>query len=155
MSNNFLEVKNVSKKFGHFTAVNDVSFSLQKGKAFALLGESGCGKSVTALSIMNLIDLPGRINSGNIYFKKNDKVIDITELGKMSKKMRSIRGKEISMIFQDPMSSLNPVLTIGDQVIETIRLHKKITKRNAYLETIDLLNNVGLPSPKKTIKNLS
>ena len=126
---NLLSVDRLSTCFrtqdGVATAVQDVSFVIPKGKTFALVGESGCGKSVTALSIMRLIpDPPGKITDGKIFFDGND-LLKLPE-----NKIRQVRGNRIAMIFQEPMTSLNPVFTVGDQIVEAITLHqKKVTMR--------------------------
>jgi peptide/nickel transport system ATP-binding protein len=121
-------------------AVNGMSLSLDHGKTLGLVGESGCGKSVTAFSILRLIYPPGRIESGEIIYKGRDILILDEE------EFRKIRGKEISMIFQEPMTSLNPVFKIGYQISETIRLHLKKDKEEAQDLTIDLLKQVGIPN---------
>lgn len=145
-----LEVKNLKTRFkteeGIITAVDDISFSLEKGKTLGIVGESGCGKSVTALSILRLIPSPpGEIVSGEILYKgKNLLQLPIPD-------MRKIRGNEISMIFQEPMTSLNPVFTIGDQIIEAVRLHQKASKSVAIEKAIDMLKLVGIPAPEKRV----
>lgn len=122
------------------TAVNGVSFSVERGTTVALVGESGSGKSMTALSIMRLLPPAGFIQSGEIR-------LDGTELISLSEEeMRSVRGSRISMVFQEPMTSLNPVLRIGEQVIEPLMLHKGIARKDAILQGADLLNRVGIPS---------
>jgi oligopeptide/dipeptide ABC transporter ATP-binding protein len=127
-------------------AVDGVSWSLPKGKTLSLVGESGCGKSVTALSIMRLVpDPPGRIVSGEILFQGMD-------LAKASeKKLRRIRGNRIAMIFQEPMTSLNPVYTIGDQITEAIELHQNVHGREAWDRAIDMLKQVGIPAPEQRV----
>lgn len=123
--------------------VDGVSLSLKKGETIGVVGESGSGKSVTALSILRLLDKGGKIVNGQIYFKGNNLTkIDMRE-------MRSIRGNEISMIFQEPMTSLNPVYTIGQQIRETIKAHKTPNKVNSNERGIELLKLVGIPSPKE------
>lgn len=124
-------------------AVRDLSFSLGEGKTLGLVGESGCGKSVTAFSILRLIYPPGRIESGNIVYR------DSELLSLPREEMRGIRGKEIAMIFQEPMTSLNPVFKIGYQISETIRLHLDKSKEDAREMAIDLLDQVGIPSPEQ------
>ena len=126
--NKILSIEGLSTHFftddGVARAVQDVSFSIKKGKTFALVGESGCGKSVTALSIMGLIPAPqGKIVSGKVVFN------DCDLLGFTEKQMRKIRGNKIAMIFQEPMTSLNPVYTVGNQIAEAIKLHQK---KNSY-----------------------
>ena len=128
-------------------AVDDVSLSLRKGEVLGLVGESGCGKSVTALSILRLIPKPpGEIVAGEIIFGKYGDLTRITEA-----EMRKIRGNEISMIFQEPMTSLNPVFRIKYQLVETIRLHQHLLKNEALNRAIEMLELVGIPSPEKRI----
>lgn len=124
-------------------AVRNVSMTMEKGKTIGLVGESGCGKSVTAFSILRLINPPGVIESGNIIYRGKD-------IMKMSgEEIRSIRGKEIAMTFQEPMTSLNPVFKIGYQISETIMLHLKKNKKEAKELAVDLLKKVGIPNPEK------
>jgi len=146
-----LKIDNLSTHFsteeGLAKAVQDVSFEIKKGKTFALVGESGCGKSVTALSVMRLIpDPPGKIVSGRILL--NDKnLLDFRE-----KKMRAVRGNMISMIFQEPMTSLNPVFTVGNQIVEAIRLHQKKNSKQAWADAVDVLRKVGIGDPQARVK---
>lgn len=145
-----LEIRNLETSFatdeGKVKAVDDVSFSVYKGKTLGIVGESGCGKSVTSLSIMRLIpNPPGTIEGGQILYKGKD-------LLKFSpREMRAIRGNEISMIFQEPMTSLNPVFTIGDQIGEAVILHQKLSSKEARNKTIEMLKLVGIPSPEKRV----
>lgn len=134
--------------FRETIAVDHISFELHKGEAIGIVGESGSGKSVTALTIMHLLQTPpAQYASGNIYFKsKHNGVIDLLALD--NHKLRTIRGNEIGMIFQEPMSSLNPVFTCGDQVSEAIRVHQRISAKEAKEKTIDLFNEVQLPRPE-------
>ena len=129
MAENILQVKNLKTYFhteaGLVKAVNDVSFNVEKGKTLGIVGESGCGKSITSLSIMGLVERPGKIEGGEILFEGED-LLKMTEA-----QMRNIRGKKIAMIFQEPMTSLNPVYTIGQQLIEALLLHEKMTKQEA------------------------
>jgi oligopeptide/dipeptide ABC transporter ATP-binding protein len=127
---------------GILRAVDGVSFHVEEGEVVGIVGESGCGKSVTALSIMRLVPRPGRIVGGEILFKGQD-LLKLDE-----RRMRRIRGKEISMIFQEPMSSLNPVLTVGEQIAEAIRLHSDTGRREAWREAVESLAKVGIPSPE-------
>lgn len=148
MSDLLLEVQNLKTRFktddGTFFAVDDVSFSVKKGQTLGIVGESGCGKSVTSLSVMRLIQKPGNIESGKVLFKGQDL------LGLSDNKMREIRGNEIAMIFQEPMTSLNPVYTIGDQIEEAILLHQKdLNKQQARERAIEMLRKVGIPAPEK------
>ena len=145
-----LEIKNLVTEFrsdGEVTkAVNNVSFTLNKGETIGIVGESGSGKSVTSLSVMRLIpNPPGEITGGEILFHGEDGVIDLVKA--TEKQMRSLRGNEIAMIFQEPMTSLNPVYTCGDQVAEAIMLHQKVNKKEAKKITIELFKKVELPRP--------
>jgi oligopeptide/dipeptide ABC transporter ATP-binding protein len=146
-----LEVKNLKTQFktknGVVNAVNNVSFSVEQGEVVAIVGESGSGKSVTSLSIMRLIDKPGEIAGGEILFEGEDL------LKKSKKEMQNIRGNKISMIFQEPMTSLNPVYTIERQLCETLIRHKNLSKKEASKEAVKMLELVGLPSPEKRIKD--
>lgn len=126
-------------------AVDGVSFSLPKGKTVGIVGESGSGKSVTALSLLRLIREPGKIKSGKILFKGKD-LLEASE-----NDIRKIRGKEISMIFQEPMTSLNPTYTVGQQISESFQIHEGIRKKEAYKRSVDMLKLVGIPSPEKRI----
>ena len=144
-----LEVKNLVVKFGlragDLTALNDICFSLEPGERMGLVGESGAGKSVAGFSIINLISQPGFIDSGEIFFEGEE--ISHYPL----EQMRDLRGNRISMIFQDPMMTLNPVLTIGTQMVETILAHKKMTRKEADAIAIEKLSNVYIPSPEKRL----
>jgi oligopeptide/dipeptide ABC transporter ATP-binding protein len=145
-----LKIEGLTTQFytekGIVTAVQDVSLSINKGETFALVGESGCGKSVTALSVMRLIpDPPGKIVNGKIFFNG----VDL--LGLKEKEMRSIRGNNISMIFQEPMTSLNPVYTIGDQIAEAIMLHQKKDIEASWKEATDVLRRVGIADPDQRV----
>ena len=147
-----LEVKNLVTQFKtddeFIKAVNDISFTLHKGETIGIVGESGSGKSVTSLSIMQLIpNPPGKITGGEIiYHTKDNKTVDLVKT--KNDEMRHYRGNEIAMIFQEPMTSLNPVITCGDQVMEVILLHQKVTKREAREKTIKLFEEVQLPNPE-------
>lgn len=150
MEKAILSVKNLKTYFftrrGVVRAVDSVSFDLVKGECLCLVGESGCGKTVTALSILRLIDSPpGRIVGGEIFYDGTDLTRCSTE------RLRHIRGKEIAMIFQDAQSALNPVFTIGDQIVEQIRLHLKVSQRGARNRAINLLKEVGIPSPEEAV----
>lgn len=150
-SRTLLEIKNLVTEFQTedetVKAVNDVSFTLNKGETIGIVGESGSGKSVTSLSTMRLIpNPPGRIASGEILFHTDNGIVDLTKA--TEKEMRSYRGNEIAMIFQEPMTSLNPVYTCGDQVAEAIMLHQKVTKKEAKQITIELFKKVQLPRPE-------
>jgi peptide/nickel transport system ATP-binding protein len=130
---------------GVVRAVDGVSFEIQRGQTMGLVGESGCGKSVTALSILKLIDYPGRIAGGRILFDD----LDLAEVE--PEEMRKIRGAKIAMIFQEPMTSLNPVFTIGDQIAETVEVHKKVKRKEAWDRAIEMLKLVGIPSPERRV----
>ena len=151
MSNFLLDINNLNVEFTakgkKIKVLSDVSFNLGYGETLGIVGESGCGKSMTALSIMNMIpNPPGRISSGSIFLHNED-------LLKASKqRLNEIRGNEISMIFQEPMTSLNPVFTIGYQLIETIIRHKRISKKEANDQAKDLLAQVQIPSPQNKLK---
>ena len=144
-----LEVKNLSTDFvmkrGTVHAVIDASFSVRKGEVLAIVGESGSGKSVTSLSVMGLLQPPGRVVSGEIIYKGQN-LLDLS-----ASEMRDIRGNHISMIFQEPMTSLNPVFTIENQLTESIRTHMKLDRKAATARAIDMLRLVGIPSPEKRI----
>ncbi|MBS1594593.1 MAG: ABC transporter ATP-binding protein [Bacteroidetes bacterium] len=150
-----LEVKNLVTEFktddGYVKAVNDVSFNLYRGETVGIVGESGSGKSVTSLSIMNLIpNPPGRIASGQIiYHTKDGRTVDLTKISEAE--MRKFRGDEIAMIFQEPMTSLNPVFTCGDQVMEAIILHQKKSKQEARELTLKMFEKVRLPDPARVL----
>jgi oligopeptide/dipeptide ABC transporter ATP-binding protein len=146
-----IEVKDLRTYFfteeGVARAVDGVSWSLQKGKVLALVGESGCGKSVTALSIMRLIaSPPGRIVGGQILFAGRD-LVKVPE-----SQMRAIRGNDIAMIFQEPMTSLNPVYTIGYQIVEAVELHQNLRGKAAWDLAIDMLRQVGIPAPERRVR---
>jgi len=151
MSENLIEVKKLVTQFsgknGTVTAVNGVSFSIEKGKTLGIVGESGCGKSVTSMSILRLIPKQsGKIASGEIIFKGRD----LTKLS--DREIRQIRGNEIAMIFQDSMTGLNPVMTIGKQLVETITAHSKMDKKKAWERAEEMLAKVGIPSPAQRLK---
>lgn len=147
-----LEVRNLKTYFfteeGVVKAVNDVSFEVDKGEILGLVGESGCGKSVTSLSIMGLIpDPPGKILNGEIWFNGENL------LEKSEKELREIRGNDISMIFQEPMTALNPVFTVGHQIEEVLKLHTDLRGKELTDRAIEMLRLVGIPSPTQRIKN--
>ncbi len=146
-----LEVNNLQTHFptraGLVRAVDGVSFYLDRGELLGLVGESGCGKSITALSIMRLIAPPGKIVGGEISF-------DGRNLLKLSdREMRAIRGDDIAMIFQDPMTSLNPVFTVGEQIAEALRLHRKLSRKAAREAAIEAMREVSIPDPARRIKD--
>ena len=148
MSDILLEVKNLKTYFytedGIARAVDGMDFIIRKGETLGMIGESGCGKSVSALSIMQLVaSPPGKIIEGEIWFEGEDL------LKKSPSEIKKIRGNDISMIFQEPMTSLNPVFTIGNQIIEPIVLHQNLNKGKARQKAIEMLDLVGIPSPEK------
>lgn len=142
-----IEVKNLVTEFkgkrGTVKAVNGVSFGINEGEILAVVGESGSGKSVTSLSIMGLLQENGKVAEGEIIYKGEDL------LKKTPAEMRRIQGDKISMIFQEPMTSLNPVYRVKDQIMENILTHEKISKKEAYERTVEMLKIVGIPSPKE------
>lgn len=150
-----LEVKDLKTYFyteyGVVRAVDGVSFMVEPGQKVGIVGESGCGKSVTALAIMGLIRRPGKIAGGEIFYYQEGKSICISKLDPKGKQMRSIRGNEIAMIFQEPMTSLNPVFTIGSQIMESIILHQHLNKKDARERAIQMLEKVGIPLPEERI----
>ena len=142
-----LEVKNLKTYFptraGLVKSVDDVTFHIGEGELLALVGESGCGKSITALSIMRLISEPGKIVGGSIQFKDEELTTATRE------RMRQIRGNDIAMIFQDPMTSLNPVYTVGEQIAEALRLHRNLNRRDAWAAAVEAMKEVSIPSPDR------
>ncbi len=167
MAQPLLEVSNLKTVFptenGVVNAVNDVSFSIERGKTVGIVGESGCGKSITGLSLLQLVPHPGRIVDGEILFYRDetDEPLDIANVSQWSKLMRDIRGNEIAIIFQEPMTSLNPVYTVGDQIAEAIVLHQEqnrsllqqfglqTTPKWARERAIEMLVRVGIPAPEQ------
>jgi peptide/nickel transport system ATP-binding protein/oligopeptide transport system ATP-binding protein len=150
MSGTLLQINNLHTYYYTFAgvvkAVNGIDLSVSKGETFGLVGESGCGKSVTARSIMRLIRTPGEIVNGEVLFNGQD-ILKLNE-----SQVRDIRGNSISMIFQEPMISLNPIFRIGDQIAETICKHKNVSKREATDQSIEMLRKVGIPDPEKRIR---
>lgn len=148
--NNLLEVNNLKTsfytQFGEVQAVGGVSFNLEYGEVMGIVGESGSGKSVTMMSIMRLLDENGKVKEGTVKFEESD----LVALGEEA--MSKIRGNEISMIFQDPMTSLNPLMTIGNQIMEPLRIHKNMNKEEAHKKAVELLRLVGIPSPESRMK---
>ncbi|MEI7557117.1 ABC transporter ATP-binding protein [Candidatus Chlorohelix sp.] len=152
MSEKLLELVNLKTSFytrhGKIPAVDGVSLHINRGETVGIVGESGCGKSVTSLSILRLIpNPPGKIEAGQILLEGENLLL------KSKKDMRAIRGNRISMIFQEPMSSLNPVLTIGRQIIETVILHQRVGRNEAKAKAIEMLKLVGIPSPEKRLSS--
>ena len=146
-----LEVKDLEISFdtyaGKVRAIRGVNFHLNKGETLAIVGESGSGKSVTTRSIMRLLSSNANIDAGQILFKGNDIV------GKSEREMQKIRGKEIAMIFQDPMTSLDPTMPIGKQVAESLRKHNKVSKKEGQKAALELLKLVGIPEAEKRINS--
>ena len=159
-----LEVKNLETHFpleeGTVVAVNGASFKVMPGKTLGIVGESGCGKSVAARSIMRILDKPGEIVGGEILFRRNmgessEEVVDIATMDSNSSEIKSIRGGEIAYVFQEPMTSFSPVHTIGNQIIEAIRLHQDVSKEGAREIAIHALNAVGIPLADSRLKDYS
>ncbi|XKH51910.1 ABC transporter ATP-binding protein [Chryseomicrobium palamuruense] len=147
---NVLEVRNLQTSFstdkGEVRAVDGVSFDVPKGKTIGIVGESGSGKSITSLSILRLLAENGKIKGGEVRYKGED----LTKVSE--KRMRELRGNDISMIFQEPMTSLNPVYTVGQQISESLIAHKGMNKKQATVRSVELLKLVGIPSPEKRVK---
>src|SRR5262247_2901896 len=162
-----LTVRNLKTYFpqdeGTVKAVDGVSFALYPGRTLGIVGESGCGKSITARSILRIVDRPGRIIEGQILFRRqkvatgshNNTVVDLAQLAPYGEDMRAIRGAEIALIFQEPMSSFSPVHTIGNQLIEAILLHQNVGKREARDRALEVLRHVGIPLPEQRLEAYS
>jgi len=160
-----LSVRNLKTYFaqdeGTVKAVDGVSFDVAPKATLGIVGESGCGKSVTARSILRIVDRPGKILEGEIHFRRPPKnggvpqTVDLAGLDPDGAEMRAIRGAEIALIFQEPMSSFSPVHTIGNQIIEAILLHQPVTRRQARAQTIEILRRVGVSSPEERVDQLS
>jgi len=151
-NNNLLDIQSLKTYFSvrgqTAKAVDDINLTIQAGQTLGLVGESGCGKSVTAHSIIQLIpDPPGKIMGGKIFFE-GDNLLEYSE-----KKMRKIRGNRISMIFQEPMTSLNPVFTVGEQVAEVIRLHKRLSRKDTQQRVVEMFQLVGIPAPEARLND--
>ena len=142
---------------GTVKAVDGVSFDLQPGATLGIVGESGCGKSVTARAILRIVDRPGRITEGEIWFQRPGAGgrVDVTRLAANGAEMRAIRGAEIALIFQEPMSSFSPVHSVGSQIVEAIRLHQRVDRRQAHDRAIEMLRRVGVSSPEQRVGQLS
>ena len=164
-SNLMIEVKNLKTYFympqGIVRSVDGASFNIERGKTLGVVGESGCGKSVTAQSILRIVPSPGKIINGEILYHKRsdtgsasfvDEVIDLAKLDWQDKKIRAIRGAEIAMIFQEPMTSLSVIHTIGNQIEEGIRLHQNLQHREARERAIEMLARVGIAQPEKNVE---
>ena len=145
-----LEVQNLTTIFagdyGSTTSVDHISFHVDQGEVVCIVGESGCGKSVTSLSIMGLLGRGGAVTDGSVFFD-NKNLLKMTE-----KELDRIRGDEMTMIFQDPLTSLNPVFTVGSQITESIRTHMSLTKEEARERAVQLLAQVGMPDPSETMR---
>src|SRR5947207_8306165 len=160
-----LSVRNLKTYFtqdeGTVRAVDGVSFDLYPGVTLGVVGESGCGKSVTARSILRIVDRPGRIVEGEIRFRRRPRngapvpVVDLTKLEPNGEEMRAIRGAEIALIFQEPMSSFSPVHSVGSQIVEAILLHQPVGRREARDKAIEMLRRVGVASPEQRMDQLS
>jgi oligopeptide/dipeptide ABC transporter ATP-binding protein len=158
-NNVLLEVNNLETYFfmreGIVRAVDGVSFSVQRGRTLGVLGESGCGKSVTGFSILRLVRSPGKVVGGEILLHKGDgaghEVINLVTLNPNGEEIRRIRGAEIAMVFQEPMTSLDPVYTVGDQVMEAIIYHQQVNKREARERAIEILRRVNMPNPEQIV----
>jgi peptide/nickel transport system ATP-binding protein len=151
-----LEIRGLNVEFpldeGTITAVKDVNFHLDRGEVLGVVGESGCGKSVTAQAIMRIIPSPGKIIGGAMTFScSNGKVVDLAKVNPRGKEIQQIRGKDIAMIFQEPMSSFSPLYTIGNQIMEAILLHQNISKAEARSLAIEMLDKVGITDPSNRI----
>lgn len=149
-----LQIKNLKTHFetsqGPVKAVDDVSFSIQRGGRLGIVGESGSGKSITALSILRLIASPGKIVGGEILFHSQDTVVDLLKISEPD--MRKIRGKKIAMVFQEAMTSLNPVFTIGDQILEVVELHQGLKGQAAWKKVIESLTLVKISDPERVAR---
>jgi oligopeptide/dipeptide ABC transporter ATP-binding protein len=153
-----VEVKDLHTYFyvveGEARAVDGASFAIRRGQVLGVVGESGCGKSVTARSILNMVRPPGRIAAGEIiYHRTPEESINLTDLPPMGREMRAIRGGEIAMIFQEPRASLSPVHSIGDQVTENILLHQQVSRAEAERRGLEMLRQVGLPKPEQIMRS--
>lgn len=158
MANELLNIDNLKVAFpldaGDVHAVRGVTMSIKQGEIVGLVGESGCGKSVTAQSILRIVPPPGILTEGNMFFQEGETAsnrVDLAEVDPRGKKIRSIRGNRIAMIFQEPSGSLAPIYTVGDQIMEAILLHKDLKKQAAREITINLLEKVGIPDPENSI----
>jgi peptide/nickel transport system ATP-binding protein len=142
---------------GMVKAVDGVSFDLQPGATLGIVGESGCGKSVTARAILRIVDRPGKIVEGEIWFRRPEsgERVDVTRLESNGPVMRAIRGAEIALIFQEPMSSFSPVHSVGSQIVEAIRLHQQVSRRQAEVQAVEILRRVGVSSPEQRVGQLS
>ena len=136
---------------GTVRAVDGVTLSVQRGQAVGLVGESGCGKTITGMSVLGLLQPPGRIEGGRILFRgrTDSQTVDLAGLDPRGDQIRAIRGAEIAIVFQEPMTSLNPVYTVGDQIAEAVLVHRRVTRRDARDQAVEMLQRVGLPQPHR------
>lgn len=154
-SDEILRIENLALEFstddGILHAITQVDLRVNQGEAVGIVGESGCGKSVLSETILRLVPSPpGRITKGTIHYRmKSGEIVDLAAISPQSKLMRSIRGNEISMIFQEPMTSLNPIFSIGEQIAEVIRLHQRVTRKEAFERAVALLSEVHMPAPRQ------
>ncbi len=165
MDGKLLSVRNLKTHFsqdeGLVKAVDGVSFDMAPGATLGIVGESGCGKSVTARSILRIVDRPGRIVDGEIWFRRPPvnggpaRTVNLAQLEPNGHEMRAIRGAEIALIFQEPMSSFSPVHSVGSQIVEAILLHQPVSRREARHKAIEMLQRVGVPSPEQRVDQLS
>src|SRR5918999_4298964 len=155
MNQPLLSVRELTTHFfgdeGTTRAVNNVSLDIFPGQAVGIVGESGCGKSVMARSILRIVESPGRVVGGEIILTKDGKETDLAKLPANSNAMRSIRGGDIALVFQEPMTSFSPVHSVGNQLLEALRLHHRISARDAMERAIDLLERVDVPDPEKVM----
>jgi oligopeptide/dipeptide ABC transporter ATP-binding protein len=151
MTDSILGVRHLSTHFltraGRVKAADDVSFNIKRGSTLAIVGESGSGKSVTSLSIMRLVPPPGKVTAGEILFNGRD-LLKLDD-----EQMRRLRGREIAMIFQDPMTSLNPVYTVGDQIAEAIELHERLPRRQAWIKAVEMMTRVKIPDAERRARD--
>ncbi len=162
-NNAILSIRNLKTYFyqdeGVVRAVDGVSFDVKAGKTIGIVGESGCGKSVTARSILRIVDRGGRIEAGEVWLRRqrNGQIdeIDLTKLPEDGREIRAVRGAEIALIFQEPMTALSAYHTVGNQIVEAIRLHKPVSKAEAREQAISLLRRVGIPRPERRIDEYS
>jgi peptide/nickel transport system ATP-binding protein len=154
-----LSVRNLKTCFssmeGTFAAVNGVSFDVYEGETLGIVGESGCGKSVTSQSILRIVPSNGSIDRGEILLRRDGEVVDLARLDPRGKEMQSIRGKEIAMVFQEPMTSFSPVYTVGNQIMEAIRLHTPLSAAEARVRALELLRMVEMPKPERAVDSYS
>jgi oligopeptide/dipeptide ABC transporter ATP-binding protein len=136
---------------GVVKAVDGASFDVDAGQTLGIVGESGCGKSVMARSILRLVERPGRIVGGSIMLRRSEAAVDLAQLDPAGKEVRRIRGGEIALVFQEPMTSFSPVHTIGNQIVESVRLHRQVSRQEARGRAIELLRQVGIPRPERRI----